>query len=233
MAFDAADELFEDLYEPTKIYLFGKRFQSLELRVGDLLKTDFRGDAKEKDEDYGEGNQFMPPPTLERTLRQKRAATKKVSGKDKENLREPDQPPALARIYSFSYEGHYYKMPRPLVYMVWGDGEDPDTQKGKSGSASFQVRDTGLASKGFKFARDIRVWKMDRLDISIVIDLEVGKLENILLEPVFVALEQEASSSGGGSRMAVASRMAMNSRMAMSSRMAMASRMAMVGPHQD
>lgn len=233
MAFDASDELFEDLYEPTKIYLFGKRFQSLELKLGDLLKTNFRTDAKEKEEGRREDNQFMPPPTLEATLRRRAATTRKVYGKGKENLREPDQAAGLARIYSFSFEGHYYKMPRPLLYLVWGEGEEPDASKGKAGGAGFSARDTGLASKGFSFARDIRVWKMDRLDLSIVIDLEVGKLEHILLEPVFAALEGDGAASGGGSRMAMASRMAMNSRMAMASRMAMSSRMAMVGPHQE
>ncbi len=232
MAFDAAEELFEDLYEPTKIYLFGKRFHSLELKLGDLLKTDYRSDSKEKDDSRGEDNAFMPPPTLEATLRRKMASNRKVYGKGKENLREPDLLPNLARIYSFTYEGHYYKMPRPLVYVVWGEGEDTDSHKGKSGASSFMVRDTGLASKGFQFAKDIRVWKVDRLDLSMVVDIEVGKFENILLEPVFMTLEQDGGA-GGGSRMAMASRMAMNSRMAMTSRMAMASRMAMVGPHQE
>lgn len=233
MALDALDELFEDLYEPTKVYLFGKRFKSLEFRSGDLLKTNHKSDMKEKDEARGGNNQAMPPPRLERTLRSKAASTGTVPGRDNDTLREADQEPTLARIYSFSYEGHYYKLPRPLVYLVWGDGEDPETQKGKSASSTFSTRDTGLASKGFRFGRDIRAWKMDRLDISVAIDIEVGKLENILIEPVFMVLEQDSAGSGGGSRMAMASRMAMNSRMAMSSRMAMASRMSMVGPHQE
>ncbi|KAA3624802.1 MAG: hypothetical protein DWQ08_09990 [Proteobacteria bacterium] len=233
MALDAIDELFEDLYEPTKVYLFGKRFRSLEFRIGDLLKTNYKSDTKEKDEARGNDNQAMPPPRLERSLRRKAASTRKVPGKDNDTLREATEEPTLARIYSFAYEGHYYKLPRPLVYLVWGDGEDPEKHKGKAGPSVFSTRDTGLASKGFRFGSDIRAWKMDRLDLSVAIDIEVGKVENILLEPVFMMLEQDGAGSGGGSRMAMASRMAMNSRMAMSSRMAMASRMAMVGPHQE
>src|SRR6478736_1197936 len=34
----------------------------------------------------------------------------------------PNQDPRLARIYAFSFEGYYYDLPRPIVFLVHGDG---------------------------------------------------------------------------------------------------------------
>src|SRR5690348_6892403 len=34
--------------------------------------------------------------------------------------------PILARIYAFAYEGQYYDMQRPAVFLVHGEGVDPE-----------------------------------------------------------------------------------------------------------
>ena len=34
----------------------------------------------------------------------------------------------LARIYGFSYEGHYYDLAKPALFLVHGDGVDADTR---------------------------------------------------------------------------------------------------------
>ncbi|WP_322097024.1 hypothetical protein, partial [Pelagibius sp.] len=44
--------------------------------------------------------------------------------------------PRLARIYGFSYEGSYYKLDAPYVFLVHGEGEEinePDLHIGKVG----------------------------------------------------------------------------------------------------
>ncbi|GJL83787.1 MAG: hypothetical protein DHS20C01_34210 [marine bacterium B5-7] len=243
MALDPKKDFLEDLYEPTKIYLFGKRFTSLKLQTNKLKKTEHRLDVGDA---AGGGDNVkdipMPPPKLERMFRRNKKG-KEFRVPQNPDPNDPDDDdddtrigetnelkPRLSRIYSFSYEGHYYKLPCPRIFMVWGKGEpaDDNTSRKQKGWSQFKTVDTGLESKGFRFGSDIRVWKIDRLDMSMAIDLEFGKFQNILLEPMFMMLEQNASGAANGS-----SRMAMASRMAMNSRMAMASRMAMVGPHQD
>jgi len=216
MALDPRDFLTEDLFEPTKVYLFGKKFKGLNFDLSALGRTPCH--APKTADDFQ-----MPPPNLETALRRKMYGAQ--SG-EADGVREQEDflEPLLARIYSFSYEGLYHKLPRPTIYLVWGKGVHPEQQSTESGAPPFQTVDTGMEGKDFRFASDIRAWKMDRLDVSIAIDLEIGNLEGILLAPVFSM--EEMASGADGSRMAMASRMAMNSRMAMTSRMAMA------GPHQ-
>ncbi|MCP4011413.1 MAG: hypothetical protein GY726_18080, partial [Proteobacteria bacterium] len=61
----------------------------------------------------------------------------------------------LARIYSFSYEGNYYKLPRPLVFMVEGEGSTPSSVD-SDGITEFNEKETGLDSKSWRFASDIK-----------------------------------------------------------------------------
>lgn len=78
----------------------------------------------------------------------------------------------LARIYAFSYEGHYYDLSKPALFLVHGAG-DLVTQA---------VEHTGLPASGRDFAPDIRVWGYDKSDISVRLDPETGTFEQILLE---------------------------------------------------
>jgi hypothetical protein len=224
MALDAIIQGTEDLYEVSKIYLFGKPFKSLRFVRDELAGSSFnsQGDNKRVD---------IPPSEVERTLIRDRfgpdADKKDGQGQCDDQPYDPIEQatqrntPRLARIYSFTYEGQYYKLPYPLIYLVWGDGGQPDTDEG-SGLPSFKTQNTGLEGKGWRFASDIRVWKMDKHESSMVIDLEVGELEDILLEPVCDTDEDGA----------VSSRARVASRARMSSRARMNSRARMMGGHQ-
>lgn len=78
----------------------------------------------------------------------------------------------LARIYAFSYEGHYYDLSKPALFLVHGAG-DPVT---------LTAEYTGLPATCREFAPDIRVWGYDKSDISMRLDPETGTLEQILLD---------------------------------------------------
>ena len=67
----------------------------------------------------------------------------------------------------------------------------------------------------------IRVWAVDKHDLAVCLDIEVGNYEQILLESM-VAFQEET-----------ASRSAMAGRSAMASRSAASFRSAMVGPHRE
>lgn len=99
--------------------------------------------------------------------------------------------PCFARIYGFSFEGTYYELPRPVLFLVHGDGY-PSTEarsniKGivKPARGLGDPSLTGLAAADFQFAEDLRVWSYDKADYSIRLDVETGMLEDILLGPTF------------------------------------------------
>jgi hypothetical protein len=80
--------------------------------------------------------------------------------------------PSLARIYGFSFEGQYYDLVRPAVFLVHGEGEQ----------AANRLAKTGTVGEPPAFADDVRIWQYDRADFSLRLELDVGPLERILLE---------------------------------------------------
>ena len=118
-------------------------------------------------------------------------------------LKPAETEPKLARIYGFSYEGHYYDLSRPAIFVVHGDGEkaqpvaNPKTGPVPPGT----VDQSGVAAKGWDFMDDIRLWEYDRGDFSLRLDVESGTLEDILLE---IELEEGLDESFySGSRASV------------------------------
>ena len=95
---------------------------------------------------------------------------------------------------------------------------------------AFNTRFIGVEGKDWQFANDIRVWAVDKHDIAVCLDIEIGKYEQVLLESMIIASQED-----GGTRTAMASRgTAMASRgTAMATRSAASFRSAMVGPHQE
>nr|WP_247676857.1 hypothetical protein [Leisingera sp. HS039] len=96
----------------------------------------------------------------------------------------------LARIYGFSYEGTYFELPEPVIFLVHGDGdsatgpESPADQVQVS-RAPLNPSVTGVASAEYQIANDIRVWDYDQADYSIRMDVMAGRLEQVLLDVYF------------------------------------------------
>jgi hypothetical protein len=90
----------------------------------------------------------------------------------------------LARIYAFTYEGHYYDLPRPMIFLVHGAGADPEPKPGAARVARAPADEdrTGVASQNYSFAEDMKVWSYDKGDFSLRMDVETGTLEQILLD---------------------------------------------------
>jgi hypothetical protein len=102
---------------------------------------------------------------------------------------DPDRSPRLARIYGFSFEGHYYDLAKPAIFLVHGPGNDPeafrpDTARPNSrvDRAPADADRTGVGSSASSFSHDIRVWSYDKGDFSIRLDPESGPFEQILLQ---------------------------------------------------
>lgn len=118
----------------------------------------------------------------------------------KHKLGDPNAKPRYAKIYGFSYEGHYYDLGRPALFLVHGPG-DLVTQENapQNGSAAphparapRHPQLSGLAAQAFGFTDDIRVWSYDKGDYTVRMDVETGRFEQLLLE---VELEEDELAS--------------------------------------
>lgn len=94
----------------------------------------------------------------------------------------------MARIYGFSFEGNYYGLSVPTIFLVHGEGELV-TQKGEDtpnpARAPRKVEITGLAAAGFDFADSLRTWSYDQADYTIRMNVETGMFEQVLLDAMF------------------------------------------------
>ena len=95
----------------------------------------------------------------------------------------------IARIYGFSFEGHYYDLPQPTLFLVHGSGTlaegplpSPSATEQRWSRAPSSADRTGLGSQTGSFASDMRVWSYDKGDFSIRLDASTGTFERILLE---------------------------------------------------
>ena len=100
----------------------------------------------------------------------------------------------FAKIYGFSYEGKYYDLARPTLFLVHGDGEqitEDDAGAGVSREARAPRRpgDIGLSVADFQFSDEMRVWAYDKADYTIRMDVEAGMFEQVLME---AELDEEA-----------------------------------------
>jgi hypothetical protein len=96
--------------------------------------------------------------------------------------REKENNPGLARIYAFSFEGAFYNLPRPAIFLVHGPG------KNIQGSGTFDdgkgpvLNDSGIPTRDFVFETDVRYWEYDKDDLSLRLDSFSGTLDDILIE---------------------------------------------------
>ena len=106
----------------------------------------------------------------------------------------------FARIYGFAYEGTYYELPEPAIFLVHGEGKNATEWKGTENApgdlAARAPNDpsmSGVASADDQIANDIRVWPYDKADYSIRMDVMTGQLEQILLD-IFFGFDSPAIS---------------------------------------
>lgn len=113
-----------------------------------------------------------------------------------------NQDACYAKIYGFSYEGRYYDLARPTLFLVHGGG-DPVTLPHAAGApndsrAPRHTALSGVSAADFDFADDIRVWSYDKGDYTIRMDVDTGRFEQLLLEAEMD--EEELASYYSGQR---------------------------------
>jgi hypothetical protein len=122
--------------------------------------------------------------------------------RDLENRLTTDNP-TIARIYSFSYEGTYYDLPKPALFLVHGPGKlvtkaPAPRRRDDNGNevvlpvpppeparAPGEPSLTGVAAADFQFVDGIMAWSYDKADHTIRMDVEAGEFEDVLLNMFF------------------------------------------------
>ena len=90
--------------------------------------------------------------------------------------------PTLARIYAFSFEGSFYNLPRPAIFLVHGLGHTIGGSGTFDDVKSAVLNDSGIPARGFVFETDVRYWEYDKDDMSLRLDSFSGTLDDILIE---------------------------------------------------
>jgi hypothetical protein len=119
--------------------------------------------------------------------------------------------PQFARIYTFSYEGAVYPLPRPSIFLVHGPGKVVDVTgnarnhfPGINNIGRTTLDQSGVMAREWEFSApqasddyDLRLWEYEKCDFSIRLDMEAGQLEEILLVAALRAGADMADRSTG------------------------------------
>ena len=155
----------ETLLSPSGIKLFGRPFQDISISA-DSLASLRRGALSPGDHQ------------LLNRLRRELGEDKDTTSKDGDGNSLLS---IFARIYSYSYEGNYFTLNRPMIFLVDGAGKAVG-EEDQAGRAKLDVDKLGVASRDWEFASDIRRWDVNQLDLTLCINIESGSFEDLLLD---------------------------------------------------
>jgi hypothetical protein len=105
-------------------------------------------------------------------------------------------PAKLARIYAISFEGSFYNLPKPMIFLVHGGGakirgSGVSVLLADALSNRPTADDSGMAGRDFDFeasdtgqgdGHDLRYWEYDKDDVTLRLDVVSGSLEDILVD---------------------------------------------------
>ncbi|MBW4707381.1 pentapeptide repeat-containing protein [Roseobacter sp. YSTF-M11] len=76
----------------------------------------------------------------------------------------------FARIYGFTYDGVYYEIPTPVLFMVKGKGKKAST-----------IDLPGPNPKEAKFFASLLAWEVKQSEDTVRLDVDQGKFQDMLL----------------------------------------------------
>ncbi|WP_424831940.1 hypothetical protein [Ruegeria sp.] len=115
----------------------------------------------------------------------KEISEKKAKGQNSFLSKQLGDDARFAKIYGFAYEGTYFDLPEPTIFLVHGEGDsatDGDSPGGLASRAPNNPTLSGVAAADFQIADDIRVWDYDKADYTIRMDVMTGMFEQVLLD---------------------------------------------------
>lgn len=97
----------------------------------------------------------------------------------------------FARIYGFSFEGHYYDLVKPAFMLVHGPGQPVTTP-------TPSIDQVDEAGRSWEPSAGLSYWEYDKGDFSVRLDVETGPLQQILLEMELLLADGPAARISGG-----------------------------------
>jgi hypothetical protein len=109
----------------------------------------------------------------------------------------------LAKIYAFSFEGAFYNLPRPAIFLVHGPGRaivgaGTYDAGGGPNAGNTVMNDSGIPAREFIFETDVVYWEYDKDDLSLRLDSFSGTLEDILIEAALSSTSRSGIVSRSG-----------------------------------
>ncbi len=77
--------------------------------------------------------------------------------------------PCAAVIYAYAYEGHTYRLPKPRIVIVDGEGEP-------------YVHGTAASATGAPKTGKLYLWRMSKHTNTVAIEIETGSVETLILD---------------------------------------------------
>ena len=176
----------ENLLSPSLVRLFGREFEGLLL------------------------NEANNAAVLDQISHPRNQLAENLTADEREQYR-----PRLANIYGFSYEGNYYKMSAPAIFLVHGPGHPV-----MPGQDPINLSTLGVEFKDQVFASGVLMWGYDKLDQMLRIDITSGWVEDVLLDAELGAMNVTGDEGGSDlvGRSAMVGRSALVGRSAMTGR---------------
>ncbi len=112
----------------------------------------------------------------------------KRKGRNRQLAEQFNDDSHFARIYAFSYEGAFYELPWPTLFLVHGDGTsvtDGNQPPNHRARAPTKPSMTGVSAADFQFSDDVMYWSYDKADYTVRMDVETGMFEQVLLDMMF------------------------------------------------
>ena len=167
--------MVETLLSPSNILLYGRVLQDLKFEFVRPPKT--AAAEVKPDKKNCESEAVLTPPDAPPRLGANNFLEDQLA-----------EQPVVVRVYGYSFEGHYYDMAKPAIFLLHGPGSDPEafrpglaTPEARVSRAPADADRTGVAGQDGSFSEDMRVWSYDKGDFSIRMDTESGSFEEILL----------------------------------------------------
>jgi hypothetical protein len=105
-----------------------------------------------------------------------------------------DKDARLARIYAFTYEGTFYNLPKPAIFLVHGNGTDISGFAEIANKLS-DVGKSGLVARDFGFEGGVKFWEYDKGDFTLRCDIVSGTFEEVLLDAALSMSARDAITS--------------------------------------
>ena len=87
--------------------------------------------------------------------------------------KSPESFARFARIYGFSYEGAYFEVGVPVLFLVHGEG-----------TVLSELKVPGPDPDDENFYNDLRAWSYDRSDETMRLDIDSGSFTDVLLSTI-------------------------------------------------